>query len=78
MAEFDQKYGVAFDTETAEEIERFLSEGDSRSARIRSLVQMGLVAEQEMLDNDYFPPDKDKREEMVKDAMEEYLEEYLS
>lgn len=75
MTDFNQKYGVAFDEKMAEQIERLVSEGDSRSARIRKLVSLGLICENIMLDNEWYPPMQEEREDIVRSAMQEYVEE---
>lgn len=75
--DFPHKYGLAVDSELDEKINRHLQEGDSRSARIRRLVRLGIIFEDEMLDEEYWPPDPEVREDILRTAIRSYLEDEL-
>lgn len=76
-SEFPHKYGLALDEELHDKINRHLDEGDSRSARIRRLVRLGILFEDQMLDHQYWPPSTERREQIMRDAIQDYLEREL-
>ena len=47
-----RKFGVVFDDHVAEEIEESLEYGDSRSARIQELAEIGLEVERQIDETD--------------------------
>jgi len=53
-------------------IEDRMAPSDSRSQRIRNLVDVGLEAEDAMLEQGLYHPSTDKREQIVREALEEY------
>lgn len=75
--EFPHKYGVAVDDELNQKINRHLERGDSRSARIRRLIRLGLIFEDAMLERQYWPPSTDQREQILREAIQMYLDEEL-
>ena len=47
-----RKFGVVFDDHVAEEVEESLEYGDSRSARIQELAEIGLKVERQIDETD--------------------------
>lgn len=75
--EYPHKYGVALDDELDRKINRHVAKGESRSARIRQLIRLGIVYEDIMLDNQWWPPDQDEREYILAEAIRNYIDEEL-
>jgi hypothetical protein len=69
-----EKYGVSFQPATAKQIESPLEYGDSRSARIRHLVHLGLIVEKVFTGELGHKPQQDDLEGMVRQAMLDYIE----
>jgi hypothetical protein len=68
-----EKYGVSFQPDTAERIESPLEYGDSRSARVRQLVHLGLIVEEVFTGELGHKPQQDDLEGMVRQAMLDYI-----
>lgn len=70
-----KKYGVALDDETAEYIEQTRSGPNDRSQRIREMCLTARAAEEIMTEYQWFPQDVEDRVEMVREAMDDYIQQ---
>jgi hypothetical protein len=67
-----EKIGIALPTSIVDDIEDKLAYGDSRSQRIRNLIVMALAAEEVMVERGYYHPNPSKRQQIVREALEQY------
>jgi metal-responsive CopG/Arc/MetJ family transcriptional regulator len=67
-----QKFGIGLPEPLVSRIEERLTPSDSRSQRIRSLVSVGLEAEDVMVEQGLYHPSDQKREQIVREALEQY------
>jgi len=67
-----QKFGIGLPSSLVSRIEDRMAPGDSRSQRIRNLVGVGLEVEDTMVKQGLYHPSADKREQIVREALEQY------
>lgn len=63
------KFGVSVSDDLAAEIEKPLEYGDSRSERVRELVQLGLEVEEVLIEEGYHGLSQEQRIELVTEAV---------
>ena len=67
-----KKFGIGLPSSLVTRIEDRMAPSDSRSQRIRNLVGVGLEAEDAMVELGLYHPSSDKREQIVREALEQY------
>jgi len=67
-----QKFGIGLPDSLVSRIEQRMAPSDSRSQRIRSLLSVGLEAEDVLVEQGLYHPSDQKREQIVRQALEQY------
>lgn len=67
-----EKVGIAMPPELLSAVEESMGPGHSRSQKINDLIRVGLAAERMMIDRGHYHPNPSKREQIVREALEQY------
>ena len=70
-----RSFGVNMPDSLAQRVEKPLSYGDSRSERIRQLVELGLEVEETMKENKIYTPDHRAQLNVIREAISEHAED---
>lgn len=68
--------GVTFEDWVQKKVEKPLGYGDSRSTRVNNLCRVGIAAEETARATGEWPEDVEDQEDLVREAIAQYLQEH--